>query len=52
MYIRIFMHDGEKLVLARATINALVGRVVARGPPVAHPWPKLSLFSNALEVTN
>jgi len=37
MYIRIFMHDGEKSVLARATLNGLAGRVVARGPPVAHP---------------
>jgi len=24
-------------VLARATLNGLAGRVVARGPPVAHP---------------
>jgi len=31
------MHDGEKSVLARATLNGLAGRVVARGPPVAHP---------------
>ena len=23
---------------ARATLNGLAGRVVARGPPVAHPW--------------
>jgi len=25
-------------VLARATLNGLAGRVVASGPPVAHPW--------------
>jgi len=31
------MHDGEKSVLARATLNGLAGRVVARGPLVAHP---------------
>jgi len=24
-------------VLVRATLNGLAGRVVARGPPVAHP---------------
>jgi len=24
--------------LARATLNGLAGRVVARGPPAAHPW--------------
>jgi len=46
MYIRIFMHDGEKnddekSVLARATLNGLAGRVVARGTPVAHPWSGL-----------
>ena len=34
------MHDGEKSVLARATLNGLAGRVVARGPPVAHPYSK------------
>jgi len=32
--IRIFMHDGEKSVLARATLNGLAGWVVARGLPV------------------
>jgi len=31
------MHDGEKSVLARAALNGLAGRVVAREPPVAHP---------------
>jgi len=31
------MHDGKR-VLARATTNSLAGRVVARGPLVAHPW--------------
>jgi len=28
---------GKIRVLARATLNGLAGRVVARGPPVAHP---------------
>jgi len=37
MYIRIFMHDGEKSVLARAILNGLAGWLVAHGPPVAHP---------------
>jgi len=38
MYIRIFLRDGEKSdCLARAKLNVLAGRVVARGPPVAHP---------------
>jgi len=27
-------------VLARATLNGLAGRIVARGSPVAHPWSK------------
>jgi len=31
---------GKIRVLARATLNSLAGRVVARGPPVAHPWCK------------
>jgi len=37
------MHDGEKSEcwhLARASLNGLAGRVVARGPPVAHPWSR------------
>jgi len=34
------MQGGEKSVLARATLNGLVVRVVARGPPVAHPCSK------------
>jgi len=30
-------------VLARATLNGLEGRVVARGPPVAHPCFRTTL---------
>jgi len=29
---------GKIRVLASATLNGLAGRVVTRGPPVAHPW--------------
>ena len=29
---------GKIRVLSRATLNGLAGGVVARGPPVAHPW--------------
>jgi len=32
------MHDREKSVLARATLNGLAGLVVTRRPLVAHPW--------------
>jgi len=46
------MHDGEKSVLARATLNGLAGRVVALGPPVAHPWSKLSASSTAYTKFN
>jgi len=34
---------GKTRVLARATLNGLAGRVVARGPPVAHHCSKHSL---------
>jgi len=30
------MMEKNQRVLARATLNGLAGRVVARGPPVAH----------------
>ena len=40
------MLEREKLrVLTRATLNGLAGRVVARGPPVAHPWCKVNPVS-------
>jgi len=29
---------GKIRVLARATLNGFASRVVARRPPVAHPW--------------
>jgi len=46
------MHDGEKSVLARATINVLAGRVVARRPPVAHSCCKtFRLLAAELVVT-
>lgn len=32
-----FVYDEKKAVLARATLDGLVGRVVVRGPPVARP---------------
>ena len=38
-----FMLAWKKLrVLTKATPNGLAGRVVARGPPVAHPWFRAS----------
>ena len=34
----------EKMrLLMRATLSDLTGRVVARGPPVAHPWFKQAI---------
>jgi len=37
---------GKTRVLVRATLNALVGRVVARGLPVTHPWFKVMKSKN------
>ena len=42
MYTMNCMMGKNQRVLARATLNGLASRVVARGPPVAHPWCKVS----------
>jgi len=43
---------GKIRVLAMATLNVLAGRVVARGPPVAHPCsrPKMSMAMNTCKT--
>jgi len=44
------MHDGEKSVLARATLNGLAGRVVARGPLVAQSSLCYRLMINSMKT--
>ena len=43
-------------MLARATLNGLAGRVVALGPPVAHPCSTIivdsDLYAFAMKVSN